>query len=264
LESTPADGATVSAGKVGLRSVFSNSYLALLVVSALLGVASAFESKALVLGALCFAIIPAYALVDAIRNRDLLCPVRAGSLPLVAGAAHYVAGGPVDAFLILCMAAGITAGGSLLVVLLARVLSGGRPNRPTHTRARARPGVFFTRDYGLMLIVAAMAGIATGAFIEGRKGSLDLSRAYEDTSFVVTFLIVVPLYVLVDSLRHSDYLRCTVRAASLPLVAGLVIYAITGWVDPLLVSCVAATITIGWSLLVVTIRRLGGRRVEGG
>jgi hypothetical protein len=141
------------------------------------------------------------------------------------------------------------------------------PTVPERSDEEISPGeqagakAVFTKSYVAMLIVAVLLGIVTGALIQGRRRGL-VEQQYTDASFIASFLIIIPLFALVDAIRNRDFLLCPLRAASLPILEGAAIFAITQWIEPLLMCCLTGGITGVGSFIVVAVTRFlaGGRR----
>jgi hypothetical protein len=100
-----------------------------------------------------------------------------------------------------------------------------------------------------MLIVAIVLGFVAGGMIKN-DGALA-----GDPIAVLSWFILFPAYIVADGILNDGFLGCSLRAALLPLVQGLVIWLVTGWADPFAVSQVVAFIYFLGSLAVVAIAR---------
>ena len=77
---------------------------------------------------------------------------------------------------------------------------------------------------------------------------------------VISWLVLFPVYILLDAIVNARFLGCSLRAAFLPLVQGFIITKLTVWEDPFGVSQIVATIYVAGSLIIVAITRLVRRR----
>lgn len=100
--------------------------------------------------------------------------------------------------------------------------------------------------YLAVLIFGIVLGFIDGAMIK----SWDL---LDPIGAEFTFFILFPAYIIADGILNSRFFWCPLRAASLPLAQGFVIWKMSDWGDPFGVSQIVAIIYVFGSLVVVGI-----------
>jgi len=106
--------------------------------------------------------------------------------------------------------------------------------------------------YAGMLALAAVFGLIGGL--------MDNSDISTDPIAVLSFFILFPAYVLADGIVNARFVRCPLRAGSLPLAEGYVISKVADWPDPFAVSQIVAIIYVLASLVVITFARVTAAR----
>ena len=100
-----------------------------------------------------------------------------------------------------------------------------------------------------MVSVSIVLGVITGVMIIS-EGSHAV-----DPILTISWLVLFPMYIIADGILNSRFLWCSLRAAVLPLVEGVIIWLVTFDYEPFIVSLVVSMIYILGSLIVVRLSR---------
>lgn len=114
---------------------------------------------------------------------------------------------------------------------------------------RERRAKMLTKAYFVMLGLAVLFGLLGGTMISSGGGQA------ADPIAILTFFILFPAFVLADAAFKAQLLFCPLRAVSLPLVEGFVIWQVADWQDPFAISVITAFIYAIASFIVAAIAR---------